>query len=228
MNPTVELEVLFHLPPQRRHVRQRINNLFEFNEAYGLHLYQGRPLSVEEFNQVSPPILGRDDWAIRPLVKIVASVKEAAENGPVTLESVSAAIKEHLAGLSALLNTVEEVEITVGETPEEIEAGTKARAFQESMVKFLSGLLNPDDTPLKALEDEVAQLKQQLEELRSSEADLREENGALNTALKAAETALRATEEEEQAKSPTEVVPPSSGSETGSPEAPKKKPSKKK
>lgn len=76
-----QILVLLHLPRQRNHVRNKLQDVFLFSEAHGLHLYDGRPLTIEEFNRVAEKHLSAQHYAIRPLVRILeVEAEESKEN----------------------------------------------------------------------------------------------------------------------------------------------------
>jgi hypothetical protein len=135
VEPTSDLRVVVHLPQQRRAAVQKINGCFLYTDKFGrfdregrhilndggMHLYQGRLLTVQEFqSEAVTKILTADSLAVRPLIRIVRLCGDALESS-VVLPAPAAAgpsieeIKEMLTTIDTLRLQNEEVRLALSE-----------------------------------------------------------------------------------------------------------------
>jgi hypothetical protein len=98
VEPTSDLRIVLYLPQQRRAAVQKINGCFFYTDRFGrfdktgkhvlndggMHLYQGRLLTVQEFQgDAVTKILTSDSLAVRPLIRIVRLSGDALESSVV-------------------------------------------------------------------------------------------------------------------------------------------------
>jgi len=108
-----------HLPPQSRTVTQSIHRSFHytqefgrvdklnnhvFDENAGMHVYERRLLTLEEFYKISPKWLNNDGLAIKPLARVVVLA-----DGSEPAEAVKASAGPSLEDVQLLLTQLETV-----------------------------------------------------------------------------------------------------------------------
>lgn len=91
------LKIFIHYPQQGRNMTSRIGD-FLFLPELGLHVYQGRSLSLDEFEKIQPKLFGSGNLVLPPMIKIVEedAAEPAAESLPegVTVEDIQAMVAE--------------------------------------------------------------------------------------------------------------------------------------